>query len=171
MSFVRKIVCFLVDNPPRALVLLSAGTLLTAYIFQYGFGYQPCDLCYYQRYPYFAVILIGLVLMMLQKGNQKSGAVTFLFGLMVLALFLNAGMAGFHVGVEQHWWEGPTSCSSAIMSGLSIDDQLAALKAAPIVRCDVPAWTLFGISMAGYNILIALGLASFGVWGKKTGRI
>ena len=28
---------------------------------------------------------------------------------------------------------------------------------APIVRCDVPQWTLFGISLAGFNAIFSLG--------------
>ena len=168
---VGKLIEFFVDNPPRTLVLLSAAALATVYIFQYGFGYQPCQLCYYQRYPYFAVIGLGLIVMIMQSQGKNPGAVSFLFSLMVLALFLDAGIAIFHVGVEQHWWEGLTTCSSPIISGISIEETLKALNPTPIVRCDVPAWTLFGISMAGYNIPLALGLAGFGVWGKLTGRI
>jgi disulfide bond formation protein DsbB len=37
------------------------------------------------------------------------------------------------------------------------------LLAQPVVRCDEVAWSLFGISMAGYNALISLGLAVFGL--------
>jgi disulfide bond formation protein DsbB len=35
------------------------------------------------------------------------------------------------------------------------------LLAQPVVRCDEVAWSLFGLSMAGYNFLMSLALAGF----------
>jgi disulfide bond formation protein DsbB len=34
------------------------------------------------------------------------------------------------------------------------------VMAAPVVRCDVVPWSLFGISMAGYNVVISLALGA-----------
>ena len=31
--------------------------------------------------------------------------------------------------------------------------------AAPLVRCDEVAWSLFGISMAGYNFMLSVAMA------------
>ena len=77
----------------------------------------------------------------------------------VQVLAANAALAGYHVGVEQKWWEGPASCSAAVAAGTSFEDLKAQLLAAPIVRCDEVPWSLFGISMAGYNVLLSAGFA------------
>jgi disulfide bond formation protein DsbB len=72
-----------------------------------------------------------------------------------------AGIALFHVGVEQKWWEGTSACVGQFAPGMSAEELQQAIQDAPIVRCDVPAWEMFGISMAGYNLLYALALAAF----------
>jgi disulfide bond formation protein DsbB len=33
------------------------------------------------------------------------------------------------------------------------------------VRCDEAAWRFLGLSLAGYNVLISLGLAAVALWG------
>jgi len=35
-----------------AVTLIAAATLIGAWIFQYGFGIVPCELCLEQRYAY-----------------------------------------------------------------------------------------------------------------------
>ena len=60
-------------------------------------------------------------------------------------------IGGFHAGVEYHWWEGITTCASNVKAG---GNALDAILNAPMIRCDVPQWTLFGISLAGFNFLI-----------------
>jgi disulfide bond formation protein DsbB len=144
-----------------ALLLIAAmGILGTALASQYFGGLQPCPLCLWQRYPY--VVVIGLAgIGFGLSGNATLAAratvlPTIAF-LAALALYVDAGIAAFHVGVEQHWWEGLQSCSAAPISG-SIEALGAQLLGTPIVRCDEVAWSLGGISMAGYNFITALGL-------------
>lgn len=152
--------------PHTALLLLaaSAATLGSAYVFQY-FGYAPCTLCWYQRYPYMLVILLcGAAWLLSRDGNAHARLVLLLIGASILALFIDAGIAGFHVGVEQKWWPGLSTCGGGSSgSDASIEDLLQQMQSIKLVRCDEAAWTLFGISMAGYNMLIALGLGIFGL--------
>ena len=132
----------------------AAAALIAALISQYGFDLQPCVLCIWQRWPYVAAILLGLAAAALRR-NRAAPALT---ALAILAVLVSGGIGAFHVGVEQGWWEGTSGCGS-----LSSTDDLAALRAqimsAPIVRCDEIAFSLFGISMAGWNVLFALGVA------------
>ena len=145
------------------LVLASVAVLGTAYTFQY-FGYEPCTLCWYQRYPYMAVILLSGLAWVLSRGKDgPDNLILLLVAASIAALFLNSGIAVFHVGVEQKWWEGLPSCGGGSGSDASIEDLLQQMQSIKLVRCDEPAWTLFGISMAGYNVAIALGLGLFGL--------
>lgn len=140
---------------PYLLGLASALILATALVFEHGFGYAPCKLCLYQRMPYY--IALGLVLPPLV---WKRRAMLPVLALAMLLFIGNAGIAGFHVGVEQGWWQGPATCSAALLP----DDPAEALKqiqSAPLVRCDAVAWSFLGLSMAGWNLLLALGLAGF----------
>ena len=76
-----------------------------------------------------------------------------------LALLVGAGIAGYHVGVEQGWWAGPAGCSAPAFAGMDVAQLRAALEATPVIRCDEIPWSLFGLSMAGYNFLLSLVLA------------
>lgn len=146
------------------LALASIVTLGSAYTFEY-FGYQPCTLCWYQRYPYMAVIaLSGLAWALSRRDDSPGNLILLLVGASIAALFVDSGIAVFHVGVEQKWWQGLSTCGGGSTgAGDSIEDLLQQLQSIKLVRCDEAAWTLFGISMAGYNAAIALGLGIFGL--------
>ncbi|MBT2135220.1 disulfide bond formation protein B [Croceibacterium sp. LX-88] len=123
--------------------LLLAG----AYLSQYGFGLYPCEMCWWQRYPHFAAVGLALLSTLIPPR-------TLWIGLAGLAVFVSGLIGGFHAGVEYGWWQGLTTCSGPLGAGGG--DPLDAIMNAPLVRCDVPAWTLGGISLAGFNALISV---------------
>ena len=132
----------------------SAAMLLGAYAFQHLGGMPPCKLCIWQRWPHGTAILIGLIIMLTGEARMAwIGA---------LAALTTSLIGFYHVGVEQGWWEGPTSCTSSGTANLSAEELLNQILAAPLVRCDDIAWQLAGISMAGWNAIISLGLAA--IW-------
>ena len=117
-------------------------------------GYAPCKMCIWQRYPHAIAIAIGaLAFFVPRSAFLLLGAMTAL---------ITAAVGGFHAGVEQGWWEGPTSCSSAPVDDLDPNALFEQIMAAPLVRCDEIAWQMLGLSMAGWNMVISLGLA--GIW-------
>lgn len=120
---------------------------------------HPCILCLYQRWPYVAAILLGLIGLALRGRPQWLRAALALCG---IAFLVSAGIAGFHVGVEQHWWAGTAACGSTLETGLTLEELREKLLGTPVVRCDEVAFALFGISMAGYNLIYATacGVAS-----------
>ena len=129
----------------------SASLLLAAFAFQHLGGLAPCKMCIWQRYPHVAAVVIGVVALSL-----SSRALTALGAIAALG---TAGVGAFHVGVEQGWWQGPSTCSAGPVSSMSTDDLMDQIMSAPLVRCDEIPWELFGISMAGWNMLVSLGLA------------
>jgi disulfide bond formation protein DsbB len=138
----------------------SLASLCVAWLAQYGFGLAPCHLCLLQRDAYWAAIaLSGLAIVLGSRSSWRRWAIA----LVGLAFLAGAGIALYHVGVEQAWWEGSASCIGG-MSGLSGADLEAAIMNAPITRCDDVAFELFGISMAGYNAILSLALAAFAFW-------
>jgi disulfide bond formation protein DsbB len=143
--------------PPRLaaalVVVVGVFALAAAFAFQYIGGLAPCILCIWQRYPYGVVLALGVIAFLLAGKPQAARALIALAGLVFLA---DAAIAAFHVGVEQKWWAGTAECGGNLAAGVSAEDLKAQLLAAPVVRCDEVAWSLFGISMAGYNFLIAL---------------
>ena len=137
----------------------SAATLGAALAFQHWGGLAPCELCYWQRYPYWGAIPLAILGALLPG---RAGALCLAGAALCLAA--TAGIGGFHVGVEQHWWQGTTACGSSQGPTASLEELRARLLAAPIVRCDAPAWTLGGLSMAAYNMSIATCLCLAAAW-------
>ena len=140
----------------RNLILLaslgSAATLAAAFAFQYLGGLFPCQLCLWQRWPHAAAVVIGGLA--LATGWRE------LLWLGALAALTTAGIGVFHVGVEQGWWDGLASCSAGSIAGISAADLLnPAIELAAPVRCDAVAWEMFGLSMAGWNVVLSVGLA------------
>lgn len=136
----------------RWLALILPATLLAgAYLSQYVGGLFPCEMCWWQRYPHFAAIgLAGVAFAVGNRGYRNA-----LVALAALAIGTSGVIAGYHAGVEYGWWSGLTACTATI-SG-SGDDLLKSIMNAPLTRCDVAPWTLFGISLAGYNFLLSSG--------------
>ena len=131
-------------NAAYALALIVPAALMGgALVSQYGFGLFPCEMCWWQRYPHFAAFALGLVAYVAKPPQVW----TALAGLAILTSGL---IGGFHAGVEYGWWEGITGCSTLPRS-IDVMNPLAA----PLIRCDVAPWTLFGISLAGFNFLIS----------------
>jgi disulfide bond formation protein DsbB len=138
--------------------LLPAGLLAGAYGSQYLGGLYPCEMCWWQRYPHFAAVPLALLGFAINNPGLKRVVVA----LAALAILTSGIIGGFHAGVEYKWWQGLSSCTN-IPTGTS-EEILKQIMNAPLVRCDVAPWTLFGISLAGYNFLLS-GLGSLTILG------
>ncbi|WP_088624952.1 disulfide bond formation protein B [Oceanicola sp. 22II-s10i] len=133
----------------------SALLLLGALAFQFLGGIAPCKMCYWQRYPHVAAVVIGLIALALPS--------RLLAWLGAAAAAATAVIGVYHAGVEMKLWQGPTSCTgNGSLGGLSGSDLLSTDGPLDIVMCDVVAWSLAGISMAGWNAILSFGLAA--IW-------
>ncbi|ETX14292.1 dihydroneopterin aldolase [Roseivivax halodurans JCM 10272] len=140
----------------------SAALLLGALAFQYLGDLPPCKLCYWQRYPHVAAMVIGALALALSIGILP------LLG--AAAALASAGVGIYHTGVERGWWEGPTSCSSGAIEGLSTDQLMDQIMTAPLVRCDEIAWQMAGLSMASWNAIASIALAVIWLMAWRAGR-
>lgn len=151
------------DVTRNRLILLatlgSAALLGGAFAFQYIGGLAPCKLCLTARWPHAAAIGIGVLAVTLGW--------RWLPWLGALAAAATAGVGVYHTGIERHWWQGPTSCSSGPIDQLDASALLDQILAAPVVRCDEVAWALGGISMASWNAILSAGLALIWVWAAR----
>jgi len=158
----------LLRNPlfvPAALLAMSIAVLGSAYSFQYFGGLQPCKLCLYQRWPWWIAGGLAILALLLIRNRPARIALSALGALAVLA---GAGIAIYHTGVEQKWWAGPTSCSGAA-TPQTLEALRAQIFAAQVIRCDEIPWSLFGISMAGYNALLSLATGFGLLWALRQG--
>ena len=123
---------------------------------EYIGGLSPCEMCIWQRWPHLAAIAIAVLAFALPRRD--------IVGLAAIAILISGAIGAFHAGVEYRWWEGLTRCSQ--MSG---ERSISDIMNTPLVRCDEAQWSLFGISLAGYNAILSSGTALLilGMLGKS----
>jgi len=133
---------------------LALALVLGALGFQYLAHFPPCEMCHWQRWPLIAAALVGI-----GGGMSAKGDAARIVALSAIVLVAASGAIGaYQAGVEWHWWQGPAECTGTRFVFHGLRD----LNTPGAVRCDVAAWRLFGLSLAGYNALISLGAASLG---------
>ncbi|NTU76294.1 MAG: disulfide bond formation protein B [Alphaproteobacteria bacterium] len=141
-----------------AVMLAGLGSLAVAYTAEYVFKILPCDLCLWQRVPYALAFLLGGLALVARPYGKKSRV---LLGLCALGFLFGAATSAFHSGVERHWWPGLNGCVLESLGATSVEDLRNKLLATPAVPCDQIQWSLFGLTMANWNIPASLVLAMF----------
>jgi disulfide bond formation protein DsbB len=141
-------------------VLVAAAMLATAHAFETFGGYAPCTLCLRQREVYWTILGLGaafMVLVRLPGGPRWREATCWVLG---VAFLVSCGVAVYHAGAEWKFWPGPTACAAA-GGGFDPSDMTAFLEGEKVrpPACDEAAWVFAGLSMAGWNAVISLGLA------------
>lgn len=134
-------------------IMLPFGLLVGALVSQYVGGLFPCEMCMWQRWPHLLAIAAAMAAIGLRRNPFGSGVFTLLAALFIAT----SGLIGvYHAGVEYGLWEGVTTCST-MARPVPGQSMLDSIMEARLVRCDVAPWSLFGISLAGYNALFSLG--------------
>jgi disulfide bond formation protein DsbB len=148
---------------PMFVLTASAVVMLTVLLSQYWGGLAPCELCLAERWSWDVAIVIAFVATMAGSRHALPWV-----ALLLTAVFITGSVLAFyHVGVEQHWFAGPRACT-AEATPATLEALKAQLMHQQPVRCDEPAWTLFGVSLAAWNLLASLAMAAISVvvlWG------
>jgi disulfide bond formation protein DsbB len=136
----------------------SLGLLSMAFGFQYLGGLAPCKMCLWQRWPHAVAIIVGAIAVspFLLRFAPFIGA---------LAAATTGGIGVYHAGVEQGWWEGPSTCTgngADDLSAMSGADMLSTEDAPSLIMCDQIVWDFLGLSMAGWNAVVSFGLLA--IW-------
>ena len=153
----------------QILFFLIAAAILAlslAYIGQYFFSLRPCQLCLYERKPFFAIIAFCTLILVFFKSKQSKKIAIFCS---LIFLAINASIAIYHVGVEQKIFKIHDSCISTIQENYnSIEELKTLLEQAPLARCDEPDFFFLGLSMAAWNVFYCLGmlLISVVLWAR-----
>ncbi len=154
-------------HPLKLARLLALATPLAllggALAFQFWGGLFPCEMCWWQRYGHIAALVLALASFAFPARRWPVALAGAALGV--------AGLIGaYHAGVEYGWWMGLTGCTSTVH--FNGGDPLKEVMDAPLVRCDVVQWKLFGISLAGYNFLVsgAVAVAIFALLAKTGGK-
>ena len=126
---------------------------------QYLGGLPPCEMCHWQRWPHIAAAIVGLVGgALIARGELARNYALPVAALTLLLIALSGAIGAYQAGVEWGFLPGPAACTGGpvhLTGSLNDLDH-------PVVRCDIAAWRLFGISLAGYNALVSFATA---IWG------
>ena len=132
-------------------LMLPLGLLGGALGSQYLGGLHPCEMCYWQRWPHGAAIVVAALAFVAPAEAPRSRALTLLAA---LAIAVSGAIGVYHAGVELGIFEGLTACTAT--GAVTLQDILNT----PLVRCDHVQWSFLGISMAGWNAILSLGGAT-----------
>ena len=148
------------------LALAAAAAPAFARASEGWFGLAPCALCLWQRWPYWAAAALAVAAALVRPARP------WLLRLAVVGVLASGAIGGFHVGVEQGWWPSPLPGCQAPRAtpGLSFEDMMRALPAAPTKPCDAPTYLIPGLplSMAAMNLVYALGLSALVlIWWRR----
>jgi disulfide bond formation protein DsbB len=146
---------------PIFVLMTSAIVIATVLVAQYWGGLGPCELCLSERWSWDAAIVISFIAAMAGSRPALPWVALLLAGIFALG----SALAFYHVGVERHWFAGPQACT-ATGTPTTLEALKAQLQHQQPVRCDEPAWTLWRISLAGWNLLGSMIMAgiSFAVF-------
>ncbi|MES2443654.1 MAG: disulfide bond formation protein B [Pseudomonadota bacterium] len=151
-----------------AALLVPLALIGGALGFQFIGHLTPCEMCMWQRWPHYAAIGVAVLAFIVPDRR----ATLALLGIAALLIAASGAIGIFHAGVEYHWWPGITPCTAPVGKGLSGLDLIDAIRKGPLVRCDLAQWSLFGISLAGFNAIFSLAgaLAVAVLMVRKPGR-
>jgi disulfide bond formation protein DsbB len=147
-------------TPQRAAMIICAVMFVTiagAWVFEWA-GYLPCDLCLMQRWAYYAIVPLTLLLSLLNPSWIRPGlwvALLILIGSMVFGIY--------HSGVEWGWWPGPGTCGAG-----DLGDSLLPDLTKPVAKCDEAAIRILGLSLAGWNAVISAAMAVIAWTGARS---
>jgi disulfide bond formation protein DsbB len=150
------------------LFLVGLGALIAAFAAEHLFGLEPCILCLYQRVPYALVAVLAVAALLLPGGSRAS---RWLIGACAMMFAAGALLAFYHVGVENHWWASIAGCEGQAVTELRLEDlSEQALAADPLKPCDRVDWRFLGLSLAGFNVIGSMALATLTVMGLHCAR-
>ena len=132
-----------------SILFISILALISAYFIEYFLGYQPCNLCLLERIPYALSIIIILANFKF-KFNDTS-----ILLVLIIIFVVSALLSIYHLGIEQGLIEESFVCSTKDNLNLNKEQLLQELQKMNI-SCKNVAFTLFGLSLTTYNILLSM---------------
>lgn len=126
----------------------------SVYSLEYFFGLEPCELCLYQRWPWWAAFLLSVITRLPYLSYLW---ISRLIGLAGFSIIISGAIALYHVGIEYDWWSGPSTCTNNGALPNTLSELHANSNITLLTSCDKVPWSLFGFSLAFYNMVLSIG--------------
>ena len=132
------------------IILLS---IISAIIIEHVLDHQPCNLCLYERIPYFVSALLLIYIFLFKKYER----ITFLILFLIFALsFL---LAFYHFGIEQGFFSESFVCNVENQSKILSKKQLLKELNQNVVSCTDVTFRILGLSLAAINTILSVVLS------------
>jgi disulfide bond formation protein DsbB len=156
--------------PAIVLTILMLAVILSALALEHVWGYVPCELCLWERWPYYIGIPLAVLAVLSSAMSLPVALTRGLLGLLAVVLIVGAGLSIYHAGVEWKFWEGPSSCTSSIDSvAKNTKDLLSDLSTQHGPSCSDAALRVLGLSLSGWNVVASLLFAAIALRGARKG--
>ena len=149
---------FKILNKKKSLIVIAIFAfipLLFAYIAEYIFDINPCNLCLWQRKPLIAIFFISIIAMIWKKGTNI--AIKF----SIILITVNIIISFYHIGVENGIFTTPKSCENSLILTQDIKKLEKIIKKTPAVKCDQPIYIFGKISIALANFIYSVLFLAF----------
>ena len=141
---------FKINTYLKIIFFVSLISISFAYFIEYILGHQPCNLCVYERIPYFLAILIVII-------NYKFNKLEKYLILSLAIIFLIATILSlYHLGIEQGFIEESLLCDLEKGANIVDKDEILKQLQQKSISCKDVTFKIFGLSLTSYNILISL---------------
>lgn len=140
-------------------LIVSAAMLAIAHAFE-TFGHlPPCELCLKQREVYWLAAGLGAVGLIWKRFAGRFDPTRPIILIFIAVFLVETWIAVYHAGAEWKFWPGPAACSGGVahVDPAALQRLLSGAKMG-IPACDKPAWVFLGLSMAGWNALVAAAM-------------
>ena len=137
------------------ILFYSLFAIFFALYIEYILGYEPCKLCLYQRIPYVIAIFISFIGYNYFKNDK-------ILILIIVIFSVSFFISGYHYGIENNFFEEFSGCTA---KSLGTTDKQEILKSLNdnITSCKDVNFKLFGISLAGINLLLSLLIVAYSI--------
>ena len=131
--------------------ILSIATISSALIAEYIFYLEPCSMCLKQRHPYYFIILLFVLFIVIYRFPR----IWFYLGVQLASIY-GLFYSIWHVGIEQKILPASTSCSSGLQTSNSVENLKEQIMEKAVISCEEVIWSFFGISAATLNTFLLL---------------
>ena len=134
----------------NSLIILSFITLSFAYFVEFILGHEPCNLCKIERIPYIGAIILGSLLIFINKWEK-------IILIMIFLLFIFGAVTSiYHVGIEQDIFSESLLCELGISGNIENSAELLKNLEKTPISCKDVTFRILGLSLATYNAVLSI---------------
>ena len=136
------------------LLVFITFILVFAFIIEHKLGHQPCNLCLYERIPYFLSVLLIIKIFFIKSYERET------LLMLSLVFIISACLAFYHFGIEQGFFKESLACKAGNLLENTTKEELLEQLNQNIVSCKDVSFRIFGFSLATINTVFSIVLSA-----------